>query len=118
MRRRVASVALAGFLGMAQSGCLSLGSQIGFWTGGVDDFPECVMVYLGTRMNVESLKELPSRPWGGRCSWPPVFALIDLLPSLCVDTALLPLSLAETAYMAVSYWTSPERCSSEDAWPP
>jgi len=118
MRRRVASVALAGFLGMAQSGCMAVAHQLYFWYGEVDDFPEDIMVFLGTQQNIESLKDLPSRPWGGPCSWPPVFALIDLLPSLCVDTALLPLSLAETTYMAVSYWTSPERCSSEDPWPP
>lgn len=116
MRRRAASVALAGLLAVAQSGCMALTHQLYFWTGEVDDFPEDIMLYLGTQQNFESLKELPSRPWGGRCSWPPVFALFDLLPSLCVDTALLPFSAAETTYMALCYWMSSRRssCGADD----
>lgn len=109
MRQRVLETSL-GFAAVAWlccvAGCFSIGMQVEYWCGEIDDSFKPVMVYGGTQADIGIIVEGSFTHWD-RCTLPAAIGLVDLPFSLCMDTVLLPLTIPESIAGALALRRSP-----------
>ena len=90
-------------------GCLSIMTQAHFLEDGIEYAETPVMVYSGVQGDVAFIVE-GSFTHPGPCRPPAIIGVLDFPFSLCVDTALLPVTLPEPIGVAVS-----KGCASREA---
>jgi uncharacterized protein YceK len=89
-----------------EPGCSSVITQVMYWQGEIDESFKPVMVYIGTRGDIGFIAE-GSFTHPGPCTPSALLGIVDLPFSLCMDTALLPLTIPESIAGAVGRGCGP-----------